>query len=111
MPIGFPSYTEKSVKFKGASRKDLARAAFDALDDLGWNPREEDRWLLRASVPMHLYIVFLIWGSKFTVEIEEEKLFIRSEGMVTIEWLDFGQHSDNIKKFLDRFEEMLEEED
>lgn len=109
MAIGFPAHTEKMVKFKGASRKKLARAAFDALDELGWSPREEDKWFLRASVPIHFYIVFLILGSKFTVEIEEEKLFLRSEGSIPIEWLDLGQHSDNLKKFLDRFEDVLED--
>ena len=110
MAIGFPSYSEKTVKFKGTSRKALARAAFDALDDLGWSPREEDKWFLRASVPFHLYIIFVIFGTKFTVEIEEGKLFLRSEGAIPIEWLDVGQHNDNIKRFLDRFDEFLEDE-
>ncbi len=110
MPIGFPAYTEKSVKFKGVARKDLARVAFDALDELRWQPLKDGKWFLRASVPFGFYLIFLTWGAKFTVEIEEEKLFIRSEGIVPIEWLDVGQHSHNIKKFLDRVDDILEEE-
>lgn len=110
MPIGFPCYTEKTVKYKGSSRKELARAAFDALDELGWSPREDGKWFLRASVPFHFYLIFMIWGSKFTIEIEEGKLFLRSEGAIPMEWLDFGQHADNIKKFLDRFEDMLDDD-
>lgn len=111
MPIGFPAYTEKSAKFKGVAREDLARAARDTLDELGWNPRKDGKWALIASVPLGFHIIFICWGAKFTVEIEEGKLFIRSEGSVPIEWLDVGQHSANIKKFLDRFEEILEEID
>lgn len=109
MPIGFPAFTEKSVRYKGASRKELARAAEDALDELGWRPRRDGKWFLQASVPAGFYLIFLCWGAKFTVEIEDERLHLRSEGAVPIEWLDVGQHSENIRKFLDRFEEILED--
>ena len=110
MAIGFPAYTERSVRYKGSPRRALARTAEDALAELGWHPLKDGKWRLRASVPMGFYLIFLCWGAKFTVEIEEEFLYVRSEGLVAIEWLDVGQHSDNIKKFLDRFEEILEEE-
>jgi hypothetical protein len=111
MPIGFPAYTEKTVKSRGSSRKELARAAEDALDELGWHPVRDGKWLVRASVPVGFYIIFLTWGARFTVEIEEEKLFIRSEGSFPLAWLDVGQHAENIKKFVDRIEEMREEGD
>jgi hypothetical protein len=111
MPIGFPAYTERTVRFKGRTRKELARIAEDALDELGWRPLKDGKWRLHASVPMGFYVIFLTWGAKFTVEIDEAKLFIRSEGLVPIEWLDLGQHGANIKKFLDRFEDILEDED
>jgi hypothetical protein len=110
MPIGFPAYTEKTVKYRGSSRKELARAAEDALDELGWHPVRDGKWCVRASVPVGFYIIFLTWGARFTVEIEEEKLFIRSEGSFPLEWLDVGQHSENIKRFLDRFEDILDDQ-
>jgi hypothetical protein len=110
MPIGFPAYTEKTVKLKGSLRKEILRAAMDSLDELGWHPLKDGKWCIRASVPFHFYLIFMIWGSKFTVEVEDERLFLRSEGLIPIEWLDLGQHSDNIKKFLDRFEDLLDED-
>jgi hypothetical protein len=110
MPIGFPAYAEKSVTYRGSSRKELARAAEDALEELGWHPRRDGKWRIRASVPMALHIIFLTWGAKFTVEIEEERLHLRSEGATPLAWLDLGQHSENIRKFLDRLEDILEED-
>ena len=110
MPIGFPAYTAKTVKYRGSSRKELARAAEDALDELEWHPVRDGKWFVRASVPVGFYIIFLTWGARFTVGIEEEKLFIRSEGLFPLEWLDVGQHSENIKRFLDRFEDILDDQ-
>jgi hypothetical protein len=110
MPIGFPAYTEKTIKYRGSSRKELARAAEDALDELGWNPLKDGKWRIRALVPMGFYIIFLTWGARFTVEIEEERLHLRSEGAFPLEWLDVGQHGENIKRFLDRFEDILDDQ-
>jgi hypothetical protein len=110
MPFGFPAYTEKSVKYRDVSRKDLARAAEDALDELGWRPRRDGKWGIRASVSAGFYLFFLCWGAKFFVDVEEERLHLRSEGLVAIEWLDVGQHGENIKKFLARFEDILDDQ-
>ncbi len=110
MPFGFPAYTERVESFRGISRKKLFRLAEDALEDLGWRPYEDDKWVLRASVPMRFYVMFLIWGAKFTVEVEDGELFIRSEGSFPLEWMDVGQHSDNIKRFVNRLEDILEDE-
>ena len=111
MAFGFPSYQEQSKRFRGVTRKALLHAADDALDELGWRPYKDGKWRLRASVPMHFYVIFLIWGAKFTVEVDEEKLFIRSEGAIPLEWMDVGQHSDNIRRFLNRLEDVLEDQD
>jgi len=111
MPVGFPAYSEDSLRYKGTSRKELARAAEDALDELGWHPRRDGKYRILASVPAGFYLIFLCWGAKFTVDIEEGRLHVRSEGSVPIEWLDVGQHSANIKKFLDQFEDILDESD
>lgn len=111
MPMGFPAYAERTARFPGVSPKKLVRASCDALDELGWRPRKDGNDFIRASVPRGLYIVFLTWGAKFTVEVEEEELFIRSEGSFPLEWVDLGQHGGNIKKFLDRVEDILEEGD
>lgn len=110
MPFGFPAYTERVERFRGIKRKKLLRLAEDALDELRWNPREVDDWVLGASVPAGMYLVFLTFGAKFTVEVEDEELFIRSEGSFPLEWMDLGQHGENIKKFLDRLEDILEDE-
>ena len=110
MPIGFPAYQERTERFRGHSRKALVRAAEDALEDLGWHPYEDHQGRLCASVPMGFYIIFMTWGARFIVEIEEDELFIRSEGAIPLAWLDFGQHGENIKRFLQRFEEILEDE-
>ena len=109
--MGFPAYSERSSRFRGVPRKRLVRLAEDALDELGWCPVQDGKWRICASVPMGFYIIFLTWGAKFTIEVEEEELFIRSEGIIPIEWLDVGQHDHNIKQFLNRFEDLLEEEE
>jgi hypothetical protein len=62
MPIGFPAYAERSVRFPGVSRKQLVRASLDALDELGWRPRKDGPDFIRASVPMGFYMIFMTWG-------------------------------------------------
>jgi hypothetical protein len=111
MPFGFPAYTEDTVRFRGSSRKSLTRAVLDALDDLGWHPIKDGRDRIRASVPNEFHGIIMTWGAKFIVEIEDEELFIRSEGSIPIAWMDIGQHSHNIRKFLERLEDFLEDED
>ena len=110
MPFGFPAYTERVERFRGVTRKKLFRLAEDALEELRWGPYEEDDWILRATVPVRFHIIFLFFAAKFTVEVEEEELFIRSEGSFPLEWMDVGQHGENIKRFLNRLEDILEEE-
>jgi hypothetical protein len=110
MPFGFPAYQERIERFRGVSRKDLRRAAEDALDDLRWNPRFDGKWRITASVPNAMYGIFMTWGAKFIVEIDEEEVFLRSEGSIPIAWVDFGQHGANIHKFLKRLEDFLDDE-
>jgi hypothetical protein len=52
----------------------------------------------------------MTWGAKFIVEIDEEEVFLRSEGSIPIAWVDFGQHGANIHKFLKRLEDFLDDE-
>ena len=111
MAFGFPAYSEQTVRFRGSSRKALRRAAFDALDDLGWRPDKDGRDCIYASVPNAFHGIIMTWGAKFLVEIEDEELFIRSEGVIAIAWVDLGQHVQNIRKFLQRLEDFLEDED
>ena len=111
MPFGFPAYAERTERLKGHSAKALLRAAEDALETLGWHPRREDRCTLRASVPMGMHGIFVTFGARFRVEIEDDTCFIRSEGNFPLEWMDLGQHAENIRRFLDRVEDILEEDD
>lgn len=110
MSFGFPAYEERVERFKKLSRKKLLHLSEDALVELGWGPHEDGKWSLRASVPPGLHLVIMTWGARFTVDVDEGELFIRSEGSFPLEWLDVGQHSANIKKFLDRIEDILEDE-
>ena len=110
MPFGFPAYQERVERFKGLSRKKLLRVAEDALEELGWRPYEDGKWALRASVPMGFHIIFILWGAKFFVEVGDGELFLRSEGIFVLEWMDVGQHGANIEKFLNRVEDILEDE-
>src|SRR5438128_11850194 len=109
MPMGFPAYAERSARFPGISRKELLRASLDALDDLGWRPRKDGPDFIRAYVPAGFYMIFMTWGAYLTVEVEEDELFIRSEATTPLAWIDFGQHGANIKKFLARLEDVLED--
>jgi hypothetical protein len=60
---------------------------------------------------MQFYVVFIIYSARFTVEADDGELFIRSEGSFALEWMDVGQHSSNIHKFLDRFDDVLQDMD
>jgi hypothetical protein len=111
MTIGFPAYDEETAKFRGVARKRLRRAVEDALEELRWHPRPDGKWRLRASVPNEFIGIFMTWGARLLIEIEEEEVFIRSEGTIAIAWLDIGQHRRNIKRFLDMLEELLDEEE
>lgn len=53
----------------------------------------------------------MTWGAKFTVEVEDGYLHLRSESAVVLEWMDVGQHGENIKKFLKRLDDFLEDEE
>src|SRR6516165_2536453 len=106
MPFGFPAYQEESVRFRGVSREQLARAAEDALDELGWHPRRRGKWRLEASVPMGFHVIFVTFGARFMVEADEERLHLRSEGAMPLAWMDLGQHSENIRRFLDRVDDL-----
>jgi hypothetical protein len=111
MAFGFPAYTEQTVDFPRVSRKDLSRAAFDALHELGWRPSKDGRDRIRASVPNEFIGIMMTWGAKVLIEIDDGELFVRSEGSIPIAWMDFGQHARNIRRFLDRLEDILEEND
>jgi hypothetical protein len=108
MAFGFPAYSEDSVRFRGASSSRLLRAAEDALEDLGWRPTRTAKWRLQAAVPVSVHVIFVTWGAKFIVDIEDEWLHLRSEGSIPIAWVDLGQHRSNIDRFLNRFEDLLE---
>jgi hypothetical protein len=109
MAFGFPAYQERIERFPGYARKELLRAADFTLDELGWRPRKGGKWRLVASVPNQMIGIFMTWGAKFIVEVEEEEMFIRSEGSIAIAWVDIGQHSANITKFLRRLEDVLDD--
>src|SRR5262249_27459144 len=110
MAIGFPAYHEETARFRGQDREKLRQAAEEALAEIGWRFRRDGRWRLVANVPMGFYIIFLTWGARLTVEVEKGGLALRSEGVFVLEWLDIGQHKANINKFLDRLEDILDEE-
>src|SRR5262245_58963869 len=109
MPMGFPAYAERTERFRGYSYKKLLSAADYVLEDLGWRPRTRGKGKLVASVPNEMYGIMMTWGAKFFVEIEEEELYIRSEGAFVLAWLDVGQHSMNINRFLNRLEDYLDD--
>jgi hypothetical protein len=109
MALGFPAYHEQTADFRGVARKELRRAAEEALDDIGWSWHRDGRWRLVASVPAQFLVILFTWGAKLTVEVEEGDVWMRSEGTFALEWLDLGQHQANISKFLRRLEDVLDE--
>jgi hypothetical protein len=106
MAIGFPAYHEESVRYPDVPRAKLRTLAEDAIDDIGWTWRRESRWRLVANVPMTLFVT---WGERVIVEVDEEELFVRSEGLFALAWLDLGRHQANVHKLISRVEDFLEE--
>jgi hypothetical protein len=109
MAIGFPAYHEESARFRNISREALYRAAEDAIDALGWTWRREGRWRLVASVPASMMVIIVLWGERLIVEVDDGELWVRSEGSLPLQWLDFGKHQTNIHQFLRRVESFLED--
>jgi hypothetical protein len=109
MAIGFPAYHEETARFRGASRAALRRASEDAFDDIGWTWRQEGRWRLIASVPPSMMVIFVFWGERVIVEVDDGKLWVRSEGSFPLLWLDFGKHQTSIGLILRRVENLLAE--
>jgi hypothetical protein len=109
MAFGFPAYHEETARFRGVAREELRRVAQEALDDIGWGWHKEGRWRLVASVPAEFIAIFFTWGAKLIVEIEEEEVWVRSEGTFVLAWIDIGQHQANTGKFLRRLDEILED--
>jgi hypothetical protein len=111
MAIGFPACHEETVRFKGVPRTKLRRVAEDAFDDLGWTWRRDHRPRLVANVPIGavmIFPLFITWGERVIVEIDEGELIVRSEGAIPLAWLDFGKNQANVDKFLRRVEDFLE---
>jgi hypothetical protein len=109
MAIGFPAYHEETARFRNASRKVLHRAAEDAMDALGWTWRREGSGRLVASVPPSMLGIIVLWGERLIVEVEDDRLWVRSEGSFPLQWLDFGKHHTNITQFLRRVEDFLDD--
>jgi hypothetical protein len=100
MPIGFPSYAEDKKKFSDVEREDLARAVKRALKDLNWKPSSESKFRIVGHVPFRIFIIFFTFGAKLTVEVKDGAVNVRSEASFPLEWLDLGQHADNIQNFM-----------
>jgi hypothetical protein len=109
MAFGFPAYHEETARFRGVAREELRRAAQEALNDIGWGWNKQGPWRIVASVPAEFHVIFFTWGAKVTVEIDEEQVWVRSEGTFALAWFDLGQHQANTGKFLRRLDEILEE--
>jgi len=109
MAFGFPAYHEETARFRGVAQQELRRAAQEALDDIGWSWHKDGRWRIVASVPAGFIAIFFTWGAKLIVEIEEEEVWVRSEGTFALAWFDIGQHQTNTGKFLRRLDEICED--
>jgi hypothetical protein len=109
MPIGFPAYSEDKKKFPDVEREDLARAVKRAFKDLNWNPSSESKFRIIGHVPFRIYMIFLIFGAKMTVEVKEGAVNVRSEGSFPLEWLDVGQHTDAIQTFMKALKRALKD--
>ena len=96
----------QSARFKGRRARKLRRVCEDALDELGWNWEEEDRWTLVASVPR----TFRSFGEWLIVEIHDEELFVISHCRKKLQLVDWGKNRHNVNTFLDKFEDILDDE-
>ena len=48
-------------------------------------------------------------GQRVIVEIDDDELWVRSEGSFPLLWVDFGQHHTNVNQFLRRVDDFLDE--
>src|SRR4051794_39303939 len=104
--VGFPPEHKDRVYFRGVSDEDLMDAVYKALDRLGWSPRESGRWEGRASTPL---LPFVTWGSNVTVRAEGNgELFLRSQSVFPLAWIDWGINSNNVNTLLLKLEDVLD---
>jgi hypothetical protein len=96
----------EEARFRKLSAKELKRACKDALDELRWNWEADGRWRLVAFVPP----TFSSWGEWLIVEIYDEELVVVSHCRVRNQLVDWGKNRQNVGRFLDCVEDILDDQ-
>jgi hypothetical protein len=102
MPLAY----ENTFRFRDVSARELRRACEDALDELRWRWEDDGRWRLIAYIPFSLSS----YGEWLMVEIWDEELVVRSQCRARAQLVDWGKNRKNVQRFIDRVEEVLDEE-
>jgi len=97
----------EEVRFRKVFAKELKRICKDALDELGWRWEMDGTWRIVAYVPR----TFSSWGEWLVVEVYDEELVVLSHCRVRNQLVDWGKNRQNVQKFLDRVDDILDDED
>jgi hypothetical protein len=96
----------EEARFKRVSARELKRVCKDALDELGWRFEVEDRWRIIAYVPYS----FTSYGEWLIVDVFDEELVVISHCRRRLQLVDWGKNRRNVDRFLNRVEDILDDD-
>jgi hypothetical protein len=106
MAFGFPAYVEDVIEVD-LPRPESRRAVERTLESLGWRYDTGPKNSLVARVGVSP------WSRGQQVHIKvgpKGEVFIRSRCAVTTQWYDWGTNQQNVDKFINRLEEVIDDE-
>src|SRR2546421_10382562 len=103
MVFAFPAYAEDRERFDGYRPADLALAAEETLDDLGWHISYADDERIEARTATG----FWFFGDRMIVEVRKTTVWVRSECMMPTQCIDLGRNRQNVDRFLDKLDRKL----
>ena len=106
MAFGFPAYHTEDYFSSAETIAELQEAILDVVEDLGWQIRIGSRTRMMAVASGKL----LSWGEMIDIELFPDlMLTITSKCKLPTQCIDWGKNRRNVRKFLIRLEEFLEE--
>jgi hypothetical protein len=103
-PPAWRAYHDALTIYEEVPRKELLAAIKDVLDEMGWEWRKVDRWLVIARVPVSWWS----WGETFKVRVLSQKVLVRSECALPTQRFDWGKNKENVTRFFDHLDDILD---
>jgi hypothetical protein len=106
MAFGFPAYAEDVIDVD-LPRDELRRMVKRTLESLRWRYDPGAKNSLVAKVGVN----FWSWGERVRIKLGPDgEVFVRSQCALVTQCIDWGKNQRNVDQFLDRLEEVIDDE-